>query len=581
MPAPSSSITVPLYRIMVDGAEIDAREADCVHEIKITDWLRLPDVCTLAVGYPLDEHGTFRLLDSSKFKVGAQLEVKLGSTDERTTQTIFKGEIVTVEPDFQSGSVAMVVRAYDKSHRLMRSRKQRAFLNKTISDIVKQIGGEYGLKIESAPTGGPLDFVLQHNETDWEFAWRLARRVGCELTLEDTTLKLQKPGDGGAEVELAYPDELFSFRPRITAVQQVKKVTVRGFDFKGKRSVVSEKATPDQVTEAGIKRSEITGKFPDSQLEIAGQSFVSKEEADNIAQASLDQLANAYLAAEGSTAGNPAIKAGVKLKISGVGNDFSGTYRVAKAVHVLRTGGYVTQFANSAGEHTLLGQTGANGSTPGKVDSLVVGIVTNNNDPDKLGRVKIMLPFLSEQETFWAPVLLPAAGKERGVSMLPVPDEQVIVAFENGDPSFPIVLGSVFNGKDTPGEEMAVQDGSFALKSDHKALIAAQEDINLRTDKGKWVIDVKGGDITETVKAGAGGSGNYTGTFDGAYKLTSTQAVTVESKMGITIKAPQISVEAQGQLSVKSQGVLSLEGATVQINGQAAVNVSGGLINLG
>jgi uncharacterized protein involved in type VI secretion and phage assembly len=345
--------------------------------------------------------------------------------------------------------------------------------------------------------------------------------------------------------------------------------------------VVSEKGSPDQVTEAGITRQEILGKFPASQLEIAGQSFVSTDEADRIAQASLDQLANAYLAAEGSTAGNPAIKAGVKLKISGVGSDFSGTYRVAKAVHVLRTGGYVTQFANSSGEHTLLGQTGGNGSAPGKVDSLVVGIVTNNNDPESLGRVKVMLPFLSEQETFWAPVLVPAAGKDRGLSMLPVPDEQVIIAFENGDPSFPIVLGSVFNGKDTPGDELAVQDGSFALKSDHKALIAAKEDISLRTDGGKWLIDVKGGDITETVKAGGGGSGNYTGTFDGAYKLTSTQAITVESKMGITIKAPQISVEAQGQLSVKSQGVLSLEGATVQINGQAAVNISGGLINLG
>ena len=69
--------------------------------------------------------------------------------------------------------------------------------------------------------------------------------------------------------------------------------------------------------------------------------------------------------------------------------------------------------------------------------------------------------------------------------MLPVAGEQVVVAFENGDSSFPYVLGSVFNGKDTPGEEMAVEDGSFAMKSDHKALIAAQEDIKLRTEKGK------------------------------------------------------------------------------------------------
>jgi uncharacterized protein involved in type VI secretion and phage assembly len=211
-------------------------------------------------------------------------------------------------------------------------------------------------------------------------------------------------------------------------------------------------------------------------------------------------------------------------------------------------------------------------------------VVTNNNDPDKLGRVKVKFPALTEQESFWAPVLLPSAGKERGLSMLPVPDEQVLVAFENGDPSYPYVLGSVFNGKDTPGEELAVQDGSYAMKSDHKALIAAKEDITLRTDQGKWIIEVKAGEITETVKS----PGNYTGTFDGKWNVTATQAITVESKQGVTIKAPQITLDATGSLSLKggtvsveAQSQLELKGAQVQVSGQAMVAISGGLINIG
>jgi len=570
MPAATSSITVSLYRVMIDGQEISAEEADAVHQIKITDWLRLPDSCTLEVGYQASRQGeAYQRLDNSKFKVGAELEVKLGSTEERTTKTIFKGEIVTVEPDFQSGSVAMIVRAYDKSHRMMRSRKQRAFLNKTVSDIAQEVAGEYGLGAKSGPSGGPLDFVLQNNETDWDFLWRLAKRVGFEVTLDGTTLSFDKPDGSAAEIELAYPEDLHAFRPRVTSVQQVSKVNVRGFDFKRKEAVLSTKTTPEQLTEAGIRRKEVAEAFGESTLEIAGQSFSSRSEADAMAQAALDQLANAYLAAEGATFGNPEIKAGVKLKISGVGSKFSGTYRVAKAVHVLQSGGYVTQFANSAGEHTILGQASSNGHVPGRIDSIVVGVVTNNNDPDKLGRVKVMLPFLSEEETFWAPVLLASSGKERGISMLPQPDEQVIVAFENGDPSYPIVLGSMFNGKDTPGKEMAVLAGSFAMKSDKKALIAAQEDINLRTEKGKWQIDVNGGEIIENVKT----PGNYTGTFDGKYALTASQAVTIESKMSITLKAPSITIEAQGSLALK--------GANVDVQGQAAVNVKGAIINLG
>ena len=159
--------------------------------------------------------------------------VKLGSVEETTTQQLFKGEIVTVEPDFQAGGVAMVVRAYDRSHRMMRSRKQRTFLNQTISDIVKKVGSDSGISISADSSGGPLDFVLQHNETDWDFVWRLAKRIGFELTVDDTRGEFKKPSPGAAAVELNYPDDLHTFRPRITAVQQVEKVNVRGFDMQG------------------------------------------------------------------------------------------------------------------------------------------------------------------------------------------------------------------------------------------------------------------------------------------------------------------------------------------------------------
>jgi uncharacterized protein involved in type VI secretion and phage assembly len=154
-----------------------------------------------------------------------------------------------------------------------------------------------------------------------------------------------------------------------------------------------------------------------------------------------------------------------------------------------------------------------------------------------------------------------------------VAGEQVIVAFENGDPSFPYVIGSLFNGKDTPGEELAVNDGSFALKSDHKALFAAKEDMTLHSEKGKWEIKIDGGEITEKVQSGAGGSGGYTGDFGGTWGLKATGAITIESQASVTIKAPSITVEAQGQLQLK--------GAQVQIDGSAMVNISGGLINLG
>ncbi|MEA2176331.1 MAG: hypothetical protein QOD00_3923, partial [Blastocatellia bacterium] len=86
-----------------------------------------------------------------------------------------------------------------------------------------------------------------------------------------------------------------------------------------------------------------------------------------------------------------------------------------------------------------------------RIGGVVVGIVTNNQDPDEMGRVKVKFPWLSdEDESNWARVATPMAGKERGLYLLPEVEDEVLVAFENGDMRFPYVLGSLWNGKDTP-----------------------------------------------------------------------------------------------------------------------------------
>jgi phage baseplate assembly protein gpV len=109
----------------------------------------------------------------------------------------------------------------------------------------------------------------------------------------------------------------------------------------------------------------------------------------------------------------------------------------------------------------------------------VVGVVTNNRDPDDMGRVRVHYPSLGpDAESAWARVLTPSAGNARGLLMLPVVGEEVLIGFEHDDTTRPYVLGSLFNGADKPGEDLLQDyDGSFALLSDHKVHISAIEDI--------------------------------------------------------------------------------------------------------
>ena len=68
----ASGIMASLYRVLINGTDMDPVEANFVHEIKITDFLRLPSTCALSVGYPAaDEGNPYQALDDSKFAIGA------------------------------------------------------------------------------------------------------------------------------------------------------------------------------------------------------------------------------------------------------------------------------------------------------------------------------------------------------------------------------------------------------------------------------------------------------------------------------------------------------------------------------
>ena len=184
MSATSTERHVSLYTILLDGSEIDADLSRRVREVRIQNYLRLPDTCTVAASFPKREAGQGEPIDQSPFDIGATLEVRLGAREELTTATVFKGEIVTLEPRWGAGGVELLVRAYDHSHVLMRRRNVRTFQNQTSSDIISKLLGEAGFQSDCDPSGEPHEFVQQNNETDWELIWRLADRSGLELVID-------------------------------------------------------------------------------------------------------------------------------------------------------------------------------------------------------------------------------------------------------------------------------------------------------------------------------------------------------------------------------------------------------------
>ncbi|HZU99811.1 MAG TPA: phage baseplate assembly protein V [Planctomycetota bacterium] len=101
--------------------------------------------------------------------------------------------------------------------------------------------------------------------------------------------------------------------------------------------------------------------------------------------------------------------------------------------------------------HDILAQGKDSAAKASKIYGLVIGLVTNNKDTEKLGRVKVKFPWLDDSvESWWARIAYPMAGKERGYWWLPEIDDEVLVGFEHGDVRFPYIVGALHNGVDKP-----------------------------------------------------------------------------------------------------------------------------------
>lgn len=175
-------------------------------------------------------------------------------------------------------------------------------------------------------------------------------------------------------------------------------------------------------------------------------------------------------------------------------------------------------------------------------------LVTDINDPDSVGRVRVRLPWSPDdgagQYDVWARLATLAAGKDRGTWFLPEVDDEVLVAFEGGDPSRPFVIGALWNGADTP--PTSIQGGSNDVKM-------------LRTRSGvEVVIDDHEGAEKLMLATPAG------------QKITledqsSSIQITDANGNGITLDGDGIVIHSQGKVTIQG-GTVSCEAGSIRFD---------------
>lgn len=196
----------------------------------------------------------------------------------------------------------------------------------------------------------------------------------------------------------------------------------------------------------------------------------------------------------------------------------------------------------------------SNSEHQGRIYGVVVGIVSNNQDPENLGRVRMKFPWLSDDhESGWARMAALMAGKGRGAYFLPEVEDEVLVAFEHGDVRFPYVVGGMWNGQDAPPANNS--DGQNNIRVIHSR---SGHLIRLDDTDGSEKIEIidKTGNNSVTIESA---TNNITITCTGTLKLQADQGIEITSQAGVK-------VTANTTLDMEASAEAILKGSMVNIN---------------
>lgn len=342
-------VSVPGFEVLVNGTALPVRAAAHVVEVSVEQDTELPDMFSLTIASSDELEDEFEWVDDEKlFAVGNSVEVKMGYADQLTS--IFKGEVTALEPSFGADRLPrLVARGYDRRHRLTRGRRTRTFLKKKDSEIAEQVAREAGLTPSATDSKVTHDYVLQANQTDYEFLVERASRINFEVVVEDKTL-MYRPvaNDEGEAVTLMADIDLEDFSPRLSSAGQVSDISVRGWDPKNKKEILGKAKAGDEVTKMGGKQSgaALSKKaFGEASGGVRGLPVMTQAEADQIAVALFNSASLGLITGDASCGGRADLRPGRVVKIDGVGKRFGGQYYVTAATHVCTPGGYTTRFS--------------------------------------------------------------------------------------------------------------------------------------------------------------------------------------------------------------------------------------------
>jgi phage protein D/phage baseplate assembly protein gpV len=436
----SSVLGLPRIDVAVDGAPLAAEDARTLGAINVQQRLSLPTLCELTF---FDPEGP--LAGAVSMTPGAALRI----TVEGYHEPLFVGQVTAVDYDYGSAQGRQVhVRGYDLLHQLRKRQPVGTHVQVTLAELVRTLVSDLGLSVE-ADTDSPVQHQLvQHRQSDLDLISELAARCGLYFTLRDGVLHILTLQGIASPVALALGSSLLEARIDVNTDMACRRVDTSGWDpwHAEPHSGRADEPRVGRRIGVSVAQDSVGGS---GRRTVVDETIQGDYQAEAISQAELDRRVASEVTLWGVADGDPRLRPGTLVEVEGVAAPLAGRYVLTAVTHMVdRQKGFVSEI-NTVPPVAV---------APARASSTTVARVTQVEDPEGLGRVRVMLPNYGEVETDWLGVVVPGAGNGKGIIALPDVDDRVLVLFINGDPAQAVVLGGLYGLQAPP--DAGVEDGA-------------------------------------------------------------------------------------------------------------------------
>lgn len=298
----------------------------------------------------------FAFEDETPLKLGDRIAVYGG--DENAPTEIFAGFVTALEAEFsEDGSPMLTALAEDKLQTARMKRRTRTYDDRSVADIARTIAQDHGLTPRVNGFSDPIGVQVQLNESDLAFLRRLLARFDGDLQVVGDELHVSPRADvQRGRLELAFGSQLRRARVLADFAHQVNEVTVTGWDpAQGQRLTGRSSSGRDRGPGRGRSGADLLEQTLGRRSHHIGHLAVgTSAEVDAVAVAAFDQRRRRFVTVDGTAEGNPALRVGTHVELSGLGPRFSNTYYVVACRHRFDLQqGYETDFT---GECAFLGE---------------------------------------------------------------------------------------------------------------------------------------------------------------------------------------------------------------------------------